>query len=188
MSGHGHVYPHVDGSRARCGGPTICSVCAREKAAKDFVEAPRLPTLSEVAAERARSDAEYRANVGRIASALARLADELVPRVEDEPVAECGLAAVRFFRGSKMDGRSAYVRMVDLGAAMPGVDMNNNQYEACTTLIQVNSGPWVESVTDRVLAEQTGNVDKFRRTIDFETLQGFGVDVSTLRDRDGRPI
>lgn len=28
--GHGHVVPNKDGSRARCGGPTICSVCALE--------------------------------------------------------------------------------------------------------------------------------------------------------------
>lgn len=32
MSGHGHVIPNVDGSKARCGGPAICSVCALEYA------------------------------------------------------------------------------------------------------------------------------------------------------------
>ena len=31
--GHGHVTPNPDGSLARCGGPAICEVCAREKAA-----------------------------------------------------------------------------------------------------------------------------------------------------------
>lgn len=31
-TGHGHVRPRPDGVRARCGGPAICSVCAREKA------------------------------------------------------------------------------------------------------------------------------------------------------------
>ena len=30
MSNHGWVYPNADGSRARCGGPAICSVCALE--------------------------------------------------------------------------------------------------------------------------------------------------------------
>ena len=30
MSGHGHVTPNADGSKARCGGPAICSVCALE--------------------------------------------------------------------------------------------------------------------------------------------------------------
>ena len=31
--GHGHVVPNPDGSKARCGGPRICSVCSREQAA-----------------------------------------------------------------------------------------------------------------------------------------------------------
>lgn len=29
---HGHVIPNEDGSRARCGGPGICSVCSSELA------------------------------------------------------------------------------------------------------------------------------------------------------------
>lgn len=28
--GHGHVIPNKDGSLARCGGPAICTECARE--------------------------------------------------------------------------------------------------------------------------------------------------------------
>lgn len=32
MSGHGHVTPNPDGSKARCGGPALCGVCARELA------------------------------------------------------------------------------------------------------------------------------------------------------------
>ena len=32
MSGHGHVVPNKDGRLARCGGPSICSACARELA------------------------------------------------------------------------------------------------------------------------------------------------------------
>ena len=32
MAGHGHVTPNPDGSKARCGGPALCSVCAREAA------------------------------------------------------------------------------------------------------------------------------------------------------------
>ena len=31
--GHGHVYPMPNGVKARCGGPKICSACA-----KDFAE------------------------------------------------------------------------------------------------------------------------------------------------------
>jgi hypothetical protein len=34
MSGHGHVTPNDDGSMARCGGPAICEVCAKEYFAK----------------------------------------------------------------------------------------------------------------------------------------------------------
>jgi hypothetical protein len=29
---HGHVKPNPDGSVARCGGPALCSVCAKEQA------------------------------------------------------------------------------------------------------------------------------------------------------------
>lgn len=32
-SGHGHVYPRPDGAKARCGGPALCSKCARDAAA-----------------------------------------------------------------------------------------------------------------------------------------------------------
>jgi hypothetical protein len=32
MAGHGHVTPNPDGSKARCGGPRICTVCALEQA------------------------------------------------------------------------------------------------------------------------------------------------------------
>lgn len=30
--GHGHVYPRTDKGKARCGGPVICSECARDQA------------------------------------------------------------------------------------------------------------------------------------------------------------
>lgn len=32
LAGHGWVTPNADGYRARCGGPSICPVCQREKA------------------------------------------------------------------------------------------------------------------------------------------------------------
>jgi len=32
VSGHGHVTPNPDGSKARCGGPALCRECARELA------------------------------------------------------------------------------------------------------------------------------------------------------------
>lgn len=34
MNGHGHVTPNSDGSKARCGGPTLCRVCAAEVGSK----------------------------------------------------------------------------------------------------------------------------------------------------------
>lgn len=40
MSGHGHVTPNPDGSRARCGGPGLCNVCSRELAQKNRMEMP----------------------------------------------------------------------------------------------------------------------------------------------------
>lgn len=35
MSGHGHVTPNADGSKARCGGPALCIECAIESVQKD---------------------------------------------------------------------------------------------------------------------------------------------------------
>lgn len=29
-TGHGHVWPRPDGTRMRCGGPTICRTCASD--------------------------------------------------------------------------------------------------------------------------------------------------------------
>ena len=34
MSGHGHVTPNPGGVKARCGGPALCGVCAKEQAAQ----------------------------------------------------------------------------------------------------------------------------------------------------------
>jgi hypothetical protein len=42
MSGHGHVNPNPDGSKARCGGPAICPVCARELGAEQAAIAAKL--------------------------------------------------------------------------------------------------------------------------------------------------
>ena len=43
MSGHGHVTPNPDGSKARCGGPRICSQCAKEAAALKTPPATTMP-------------------------------------------------------------------------------------------------------------------------------------------------
>jgi hypothetical protein len=44
-TGHGHVRPRPDGMKARCGGPRLCSVCARELPA---VESPPLAPFANV--------------------------------------------------------------------------------------------------------------------------------------------
>lgn len=33
-TGHGWVYPRLDGMKARCGGPALCSTCAADAARK----------------------------------------------------------------------------------------------------------------------------------------------------------
>lgn len=35
---HGHVTPNPDGSKARCGGPALCSKCAQELAEKERLD------------------------------------------------------------------------------------------------------------------------------------------------------
>jgi hypothetical protein len=44
MSGHGHVTPNADGSKARCGGPAICSACALELAGQPVTKQADAPT------------------------------------------------------------------------------------------------------------------------------------------------
>ena len=68
MSGHGHVVPNVDGLKARCGGPAICSVCARELHAFNDSEIERLRArVAELEAElaAAKSDLEWARNPGQ---------------------------------------------------------------------------------------------------------------------------
>ena len=38
--GHGHVTPRPDGYRSRCGGPAVCAVCQRERAAFEAATQP----------------------------------------------------------------------------------------------------------------------------------------------------
>jgi hypothetical protein len=41
-TGHGHVRERPDGYKARCGGPALCGICARERATADGLR-PILP-------------------------------------------------------------------------------------------------------------------------------------------------
>lgn len=61
MSGHGHVIPNADGSRARCGGPGMCAECSKELAqawAAGQVEIVPPPPPRNPRAERARAIAK----------------------------------------------------------------------------------------------------------------------------------
>lgn len=42
MSGHGHVTPNADGSRASCGGPGLCADCSREAGVAYALAAPQI--------------------------------------------------------------------------------------------------------------------------------------------------
>jgi len=80
MSGHGHVKPNPDGSKARCGGPALCAVCARERSEAYVVamavakaEAMERKMLERTKAEdeqRHRLDAEWNAAIEAAAGVL----------------------------------------------------------------------------------------------------------------------
>lgn len=45
-SGHGHVYKRPDGVKARCGGPPMCSECARDMATLQAIYKPQAPLIT----------------------------------------------------------------------------------------------------------------------------------------------
>jgi hypothetical protein len=72
--GHGHVTPNPDGSKARCGGPRMCTVCALELAATIEQPTGSPATSSEVTFEVFRTqDGRVFANVNRGGVQLAHL-------------------------------------------------------------------------------------------------------------------
>lgn len=52
-TGHGHVFPRLDGVRARCGGPGFCAECSHDLARKNNGE-PREPLASKDVVQRLR--------------------------------------------------------------------------------------------------------------------------------------
>ena len=57
MSGHGHVTPNANGSRARCGGPGICPACSVE-----FAQQEKLAQLKGAVVEAAKVFKEKNTN------------------------------------------------------------------------------------------------------------------------------
>ena len=70
IGGHGHVTPRPDGAKARCGGPSICSVCAVEKAQYDASKL-RVADMIAPAVSDAQELADHIAKVTRYAEAVA---------------------------------------------------------------------------------------------------------------------
>lgn len=70
MSGHGHVTPNADGSKARCGGPAICSVCALEFARLNVKEVHQFPERLTLRDTKVHADEGQRIYTSRILAAL----------------------------------------------------------------------------------------------------------------------
>jgi hypothetical protein len=68
MSGHGHVTPNPDGSKARCGGPGLCRQCSQELYAQQPVNALK----AHVSISDAEFDAWLKENSGQFRHWLAK--------------------------------------------------------------------------------------------------------------------
>ena len=134
--------------------------------------------------------AEARQAIAEISTLRVRI-DAIESRLRDhlpdgEPVrAVVALPTVQIFSGTYVGGRAAYVRIVDLGDQIPGVDAKGNMFEAFTTLFQIDGERWEEIVTDRGMVEAGVTTRELKLS---DRLARFGVDVSSLRDRYGRGL
>ncbi len=97
--GHGHVIPNPDGSLARCGGPGICSDCAKELAqlerrrTQDYLKVESmgvvklpliLPTKDRYSTRVGCANCEY----------IGRVHVEKGTRIDRHPCPECGCTAL----------------------------------------------------------------------------------------------
>jgi peptide methionine sulfoxide reductase MsrB len=80
MSGHGHVYPNEDGSRARCGGPLFCEVCA-------------LDAVRKAADEKKKASGVESGATNTIAEALARVLEADPHQWGHRPCSTCTAAS-----------------------------------------------------------------------------------------------
>ena len=65
MSGHGHVTPNANGSRARCGGPGICPACSVE-----FAQQEKLAQLKEAVIAAAAVSIEWKQGLVELGDAV----------------------------------------------------------------------------------------------------------------------
>ena len=116
-----------------------------------------------------------------LAGSLAKIASPLVEAATKENApTPSGPAPIHVLRGKLLGGGDAFVRLVDLGDVIPGVDANGNRFEAYTTLMSVNNGPWAESVTDRATVDRRGVKARFAE--DNAHLELLGVDPRSLSE------
>ena len=124
MSGHGHVVPNPDGSKAGCGGPFICPDCAREKATMSIDETQsQKPSERQAIAEqfsrrhpgtiailRQFALGHLPASLRSISLASQELAFEMADRLPDGPELTAGLRKL-------LEAKDCFVR-----AAVDGID------------------------------------------------------------------
>ena len=108
--------------------------------------------------------------------------------VDHEPVIATGPAPIRWFSGVRLTGERCFIRVVDLGDVTPGMDAAGNMFEAYTTLFSIDGGVWNEVVVDRALMELSRHPENFRDAEMRGQLSACGIDVASLRARDGGPL
>jgi hypothetical protein len=79
--GHGHVFARPDGAKARCGGPGICSECARDAGRKN--DPRHASTLGEAC-----KNPDGTHNGYKLLSWLSGMPEEEVKAIADKVIAE----------------------------------------------------------------------------------------------------
>ena len=113
MSGHGHVTPNADGSKARCGGPGFCRECSIEAGKHWFTQQARIAALeSELARVTKGRDAyERRLRAAITVLCEARDAIQCITR------AQAKLHSIDLTLGERMDNVGIKERWLAIDAA-----------------------------------------------------------------------